>query len=77
MTGGEVVGLVVGGTVVSSSEEVVEDVSLVVSVVSVPPVDNETLCRLKRAMASSRASAEAAEANSIPARRKVSLRMVI
>lgn len=63
-TGGVVVGVVVGvlvGVEVVSSE--------VVSLL-VPPVDKETLCRLKSAIASSRGSADAADANSNPAKSK-------
>jgi hypothetical protein len=62
-TGGVVVGVEVGvdvGVDVVSSE--------VVSLL-VPPVDKLTLCRLKSAIASSKGSAEAAEANSKPAKR--------
>jgi len=53
-------GVVVGVVVVSS---------VVVSLL-VTPVDKETLCRLKSAIASSRGSADAADANSKPAKRR-------
>jgi len=63
-TGGVVVGVLVGvlvGVVVVSS--------VVVSLL-VTPVDKETLCRLKSPIASSRGSADAADAKSSPAKRR-------
>lgn len=71
MTVGEDVGVAVGGVEVGSSEVVAVEVSLIVT-----PVDKLTLWRLKSAIASSRGSADAAEAHSRPVRRTVSLCMM-
>lgn len=75
VTGGgeEEVGEKVEELVVSSSLEVTVEVTVSESVT---PVDRTTLWRFKRAMASSRGSAETAEAaTSIEKRRYVSCRM--
>lgn len=68
-TGGVFVGVEVG------VEVGVVDVSELVSLL-VPPVDRLTLCRLKSAIASSKGSADAADAKSKPAKRIWSLCMM-
>lgn len=55
-----------------------DDVSLaVLSVLSLPPVDSWTLWRLNKAIASSKGSADTAEAKNMPNRRTASLCMVV